>query len=76
MLEKLRFKNAYILKADLQKLGQIKIFINFVREIFTIIDILINYAGIKLDNDKIINTNLLKMSDVIKEILNKEKRLR
>ena len=29
-----------------------------------------------MDNDKIINTNLLKMSDVIKEILNKEKKLR
>ena len=57
MLEKLKFKNAYILKVDLQKLSQIKIFINF-------------------NNDKIINTNLLKMSDVIKEILNKEKRLR
>ena len=76
MLEKLRFKNAYILKADLQKLGQIKIFINFVREIFTNIDILINYAGIKLNNDNIINTNLLKMSDAIKEILNNEKKLR
>jgi len=46
-----------ILKSNLQKLSQIKIFINF-------------------NNDKIINTNLLKMSDVIKEILNKEKRLR
>ena len=76
MLEKLRFKNAYILKADLQKLGQIKIFINFVREIFTIINILINYAGIKLNNDNITNTNLLKISDTIKEILNKEKKLR
>ena len=75
MLEKLRFKNAYILKADLQKLGQIKIFINFVREIFTNIDILINYAWIKLNNDNIINTNLLNMSDAIKEILNNEKKL-
>ena len=76
MLEKLRFKNAYILKADLQKLCQIKIFINFVKEIFTNIDILINYAWIKLNNDNIINTNLLKISDAIKEILNNEKRLR
>ena len=76
MLEKLRFKNAYILKVDIQKLGQIKIFINFVREIFTNIDILINYVGIKLDNDNIINTNLLKISDAIKEILNNEKKLR
>ena len=56
LLEKLRFKKC-ILKSNLQKLSQIKIFINF-------------------NNDKIINTNLLKMSDVIKEILNKEKRLR
>ena len=63
----------YILKADLQKLGQIKIFINFVKEIFTNIDILINYAGIKLNNDNIINTNLLKMSDAI---LNNEKKIR
>ena len=85
MLEKLRFKNAYILKADknvyilkadLQKLSQIKIFINFVKEIFTNIDILINYAGIKLNSDNIINTDLLKMSDAIKEILNNEKKLR
>ena len=57
-------------------MGQIKIFINFVKEIFTNIDILINYAGIKLNNDNIINTNLLKMSDAIKEILNNEKKLR
>ena len=35
-----------------------------------------NYAGIKLNNDNIINTNLLKMSDAIKEILNNEKKLR
>ena len=76
MLEKLKFKNVYILKVDLQKLGQIKIFINFVKEIFTIIDILMNYAWVKLNNDNIINTNLLKMSDAIKEILNNEKRLR
>ena len=59
MLEKLKFKNEYILKVDLQNLGQIKIFINFIWEIFTIIDILINYAWIKLNNDNIINTNLL-----------------
>ena len=76
MLEKLRFKNAYILKADLLKLSRIKIFINFVREIFTNIDLLINYAWIKLNNDNINNTNLLKMSDALKEILNKEKKLR
>ena len=63
MLEKLRFKNVYILKVDLQKLCQIKIFINFVKEIFTNIDTLINYAWIKLNNDNIINTNLLKMSE-------------
>ena len=37
--------------------------------------ILINYAGIKLNNDNIINTNLLKISDTIKEILNNEKKL-
>ena len=76
MLEKIKYKNVYILKVDLQKLGQIKIFINFVKEIFTNIDILINYALITLNNDNIINTNLLKMSDAIKEILNNEKRLR
>ena len=76
MLEKLRFKNVYILKSDLLKLGRIKIFINFVKEIFTNIDILINYAWIKLNNDNIININLLKISDTIKEILNNEKKLR
>ena len=53
-------------------MGQIKIFINFVKEIFTNIDILINYAGIKSNNDNINNTNSLKMSDAIKEILNNE----
>ena len=57
-------------------MGQIKIFINFIREIFTNIDILINYAWIKINNDNIINTNLLKISDAIKEILNNEKKLR
>ena len=75
MLEQLDLKIQYILKADLQKLGQIKIFINFVREIFSNIDILINYAWIKINNDNIINTNLLKISDAIKEILSNEKKL-
>ena len=78
LLEKYNFKNAYILKADLEKLGQIKTFINYITEIFTSIDILINCAGIKLDNDILtthsedfdytMNTNLRSVFILIKEL--------
>jgi 3-oxoacyl-[acyl-carrier protein] reductase len=78
LLEKYNFKNAYILKADLEKLGQIKTFINYITEIFTNIDILINCAGIKLDNDILtthsedfdytMNTNLRSVFILIKEL--------
>ena len=78
LLEKYNFKNAYILKADLEKLGQIKTFINYITEIFTSIDILINCAGIKLDNDILtthsedfdytMNTNLRSGFILIKEL--------
>ena len=78
LLEKYNFKNAYILKADLEKLGQIKTFINYITEIFTSIDILINCAGIKLDNDILtthsedfdytMNTNLRSVFFLIKEL--------
>jgi 3-oxoacyl-[acyl-carrier protein] reductase len=78
LLEKYNFKNAYILKVDLEKLGQIKTFINYITEIFTSIDILINCAGIKLDNDILtthsedfdytMNTNLRSVFILIKEL--------
>ena len=51
LCQKYNFVNAIIFKVDLEKLGQIETFINFVRNIFTNIDILINCAGIKLDSD-------------------------
>ena len=78
LLEKYNFKNAYILKDALEKLGQIKTFINYITEIFTSIDILINCAGIKLDNDILtthsedfdytMNTNLRSVFILIKEL--------
>ena len=51
LCQKYNFVNAIIFKVDLEKLGQIETFINFVRSIFTNIDILINCAAIKLDSD-------------------------
>ena len=46
-----KFVNAAIIKADLEKKNQVESFISYVIKIFPTVDILINCAGIKLDND-------------------------
>ena len=76
--KKNNYMNAIILKVDLEKQGQIKTFLDFVTSIFTKIDILINCAGIKLDNDLsttysedfdyTMNTNLRSVFILIKEL--------
>ena len=76
--KKNNYMNAIILKVDLEKQGQIKTFLDCVTSIFTKIDILINCAGIKLDNDLLttysedfdytMNTNLRSAFILIKEL--------
>ena len=76
--KKNNYMNAIILKVDLEKQGQIKTFLDCVTSIFTKIDILINCAGIKLDNDLsttysedfdyTMNTNLRSIFILIKEL--------
>ena len=76
--KKNNFLNAIILKVDWEKLGQIKTFVNCVTNMFQTIDILINCAGIKLDNDLLttysedfdytMNTNLRSVFILIKEL--------
>ena len=76
--KKNNFLNAIILKADLEKLGQIQTLVTCVTNIFQNIDILINCAGIKLDNDILttfsedfdytMNTNLRSVFILIKEL--------
>ena len=76
--KKNNYMNAIILKVDLEKQGQIKTFLDCVTSIFTKIDILINCAGIKLDNDLsttysedfdyTMNTNLRSVFILIKEL--------
>ena len=76
--KKNNFLNAIILKVDLEKLGQIKTFVTCVTNMFQTIDILINCAGIKLDNDLLttysedfdytMNTNLRSVFILIKEL--------
>ena len=45
------FQNAAIIKTDLEKKEQIEILLAFITKLFNSIDIFINCAGIKLDND-------------------------
>ena len=45
------FQNAAIIKTDLEKKEQIEILLAFISKLFNSIDIFINCAGIKLDND-------------------------
>ena len=76
--KKNNYMNAIILKVELEKQGQIKTFLDCITSIFTKIDILINCAGIKLDNDLsttysedfdyTMNANLRSVFILIKEL--------
>ena len=72
------FQNAGIIKTDLAKKYQIEILLKCVARLFNSIDIFINCAGIKLDNDiektyeedfkYTINTNLRSVFIILKEL--------
>ena len=72
------FSNAVILKADLEKKSQVDYFLSIITKLFPTIDVLINCAGIKLDNDiektyqqdfdYTINTNLRSVFLILKEL--------
>ena len=46
-----KFFNAIIIKADLEKKNEVEYLLSFITKLFASIDVLINCAGIKLDND-------------------------
>ena len=72
------FLNAVILEADLEKKNQVDYFLSFITKLFPTIDVLINCAGIKLDNDiektyqqdfdYTININLRSVFLILKEL--------
>lgn len=72
------FTNAIIIKADLDKKKEVDYLLSYIKKLFPTIDILINCAGVKLDNDiektyqkdfiYTINVNLRSVFIILKEL--------